>query len=88
MDFGQLGAVASAVAEALNRGLGLQGRKAFVSFLLVVALVAGLKVGSEVWSWAKLLWDWSQDLAVAILAGTGAHKLLMSRKDFVESGKE
>jgi len=84
MDFGTLGAVASAIAEALNRGLGLSGRKAFLCFLSVVALVAGVKVAQEFWPWAQMAWQWVQDLSIAVLAGTGAHKLLMSRKDFVE----
>ncbi|MEM4342810.1 MAG: hypothetical protein QXT91_00600 [Candidatus Caldarchaeum sp.] len=81
MDFGTLGAIASAVTEAINRGLGLEGRKAFVSFLVIVAIIAFLKVSQDLWPWAKVLWDWAHDLAIAILAGTGAHKILMSRKD-------
>ena len=84
MDFGTLGAIASAIAETINRGLGLQGRRAFAVFLFVVSLVAGVKVAQEFWPWAQALWQWVQDLSIAVLAGTGAHKLLMSRKDFVE----
>ncbi len=88
MDFGTLGAIASAIAETINRGLGLQGRRAFAVFLLVVALVAGVKVAQEFWPWAQALWQWVQDLSVAVLAGTGAHKLLMSRKGFVEGDSD
>jgi hypothetical protein len=87
MDFGYLGAIASAIAEVINRGLGLEGRKAFVAFLIIVALVVGVKVAQEVWPWAQILWNWFQDLALAVLAGTGAHKLLMSRKD-IFGGKD
>jgi hypothetical protein len=82
MDFGSLGAIASAIAEVINRGLGLEGRKAFALFLLVVALVVGVEVAQEVWPWAQILWNWFHDLSIAVLAGTGAHKLLMSRKGF------
>jgi hypothetical protein len=82
VDFGYLGAIASAIAEVINRGLGLEGRKAFILFLLVVALVVGIEVAQDLWSWAQILWNWFQHLSIAVLAGTGAHKLIMSRKDF------
>jgi len=83
-DLGLTGLVAAAVTEVINRGLGISGRKAFLCFLLVVMVLLAIKVGADFSPLLVHLWQWAQDVSSAILAGTGAHKLMMSRSSGIE----
>lgn len=87
-NLGLTGLIAAAVTEVINRGLGISGRKAFLCFLFVVMALLALKVGSDLSPLLAHLWQWAQDVASAILAGTGAHKLMMSRSATMEGDRD
>lgn len=87
-DLGLTGLIAAAVTEVINRGLGISGRKAFLCFLLVVMALLAFKVGSDLSPLLAHLWQWAQDVSSAILAGTGAHKLMMSRSSSLEGSSD
>lgn len=72
---GLAGAIAASLAEVINRGLGLSGRKAFLVFMILAGLVFAVKVGSETSPFLAQAWDWVVHYLTALAVGTGLHRL-------------
>ena len=72
---GLAGAIAASLAEIINRGLGLSGRRAFLVFMILAGLVFAVKVGSETSPFLAQVWDWAIHYLTALAVGTGLHRL-------------
>lgn len=71
--------IASVLAEIINRGLGFEGRKAFLTFIGLAGAVLAIQVGAAYVPQLSHVWDWLVALMVMTAIGTGHHQLVSSR---------
>jgi len=74
-EHGLAGVIAASLAEIINRGLGLSGRRAFLVFMILAGLIFAVKVGSATSPFLAQVWDWAVYYLTALAVGTGLHRL-------------
>lgn len=84
---GLAGAIAASLAEVINRGLGLSGRKAFLVFMILAGLVFAVKVGAETNQLLAQIWDWALYYLTALAVGTGLHRLWKGQRPGEQEGQ-